>query len=161
MALNQGLPSLTPNLQLGLIQQSKNNFTESNKYFQNVLKMDPNHQIARVNLGDNFNILGDYGNAEKNLKIAINNQSPMPEAFDALGQVYAKQNRLAIAEIMFKVSIALKSNYGNGHLNLAILFTKIGNKKKAIYHLKETIRLGIINQTATDLSVLYGLRLKK
>ncbi len=160
-ASNQGLPTITPYIQLGLMHQSKNNFAESNRNFQKALEFDLNHQIARINLGDNFNILGDYENAEKNLKVAIRSQSPMPEAFDVLGQIYAKQNRLNDSERMFKTAITLQPNYVNGHLNLAILYTQIGKKEDAIYHLKETVRLGAHNQTVANLLNSYGLSLQK
>ena len=160
-ASNLNLPTLNVYLQLGLIYQSKNNLVESNKNFQKVLAIDPNHQTALINLGDNFNVLGDYKNAEKVLKVATRSQSPMAEAFDALGQVYAKQNRSTDSEKMFKTAIALKPEYAKGHLNLSILYTQIKEKQKAIHHLEETVRLGLTNQTVTDLLKLYGLSLKK
>jgi tetratricopeptide (TPR) repeat protein len=160
-ASNQSLSTLIPFLQMGLIHHAKSNFAESNKNFQKVLSIDPNHQTALLNLGDNFNILGDYENAEKNLRIATKFQSPIAETFDALGQVYAKQNRLIDSEKMFKTAITLKPDYAKAHLNLSILYTQTGEKQKAIYHLEETVRLGITNQTVIDLIKLYGRSLKR
>ncbi len=160
-ASSQKLPSLTPYLQMGLIHQSSNNLAESNKNFQKVLDFDPNHQTALINLGDNFNVLGDFENAEKHLKVATRSQSPMAETFDALGQVYAKQNQLTDSEKMFKTAIALKPDYAKGYLNLSILYTQIGEKQKAIHHLEETVRLGLTDQTVINLLRLYGLSLNK
>jgi tetratricopeptide (TPR) repeat protein len=160
-AANLKLNLSTPYFELGLIYQSRKNYSESNRYFQEALKLNPEQPSTLINLGDNFNILGDYENAKKYFKDSIKIQSPQVEAFDGLGQVYAKQNRLGDSEKMFKTAITLKPDYAKGHLNLSILYTQIREEQKAIHHLEETVRLGLTDQTVIDLLKLYGRSLNK
>jgi tetratricopeptide (TPR) repeat protein len=160
-AKNLNLNLWTPYFELGLIYQARKKYSESNKHFQEVLKLNPQHPSSLINLGDNFNILGDYENAKKYFENSIKTQSLQVEAFDGLGQVYAKQNRFDDSEKMFKTAITLKPDYAKGHLNLSILYTQIKEEQKAIHHLEETVRLGLTDQTVINLLKLYGLSLMK
>ncbi len=156
-AANLNLNLWTPFFELGLIYQSRKNYTESNRYFQEVINLNPQHPSTLINLGDNFNLLGDYENAQKYLESAIKTPTYQVEAFDGLGQIYANRNRLADSEKMFKTAIALNPNYRKGYLNLAILYTRMEKKQKAIYYLRETVRLGLHDEKVINLLKLYGL----
>ncbi len=160
-AIDKELPSLTPYMNLGRIYKSKNNLHESNKNFEKVLNLNPNHQGALIHLAENSELLGHYEKAENYLQTAKEINSTKVEVYDLLGQVYAKQKRPNDSEKMFKTAISLKPNYANGHLNLAILYTQLGKKEDAIHHLKETVRLGVRNQTVTNLLNSYGISPRK
>ena len=160
-ASNLGLELWTPQLKLALIYQSKKDYAKSNRNFQEVLKLNPYHQSALINLGVNFNILGDYQKAEELLNLAIRQEPRRVEAFDTLGQIYANQNKWVRSERMFKIAYALNPQYTHVQLNLAVLYTQMKKAPEAIYHLKKALNFGIYNNTVEKLLKVHGLRIEK
>jgi len=80
------------------------------------------------------------------LKVAPN----QPAALNLLGTIRAKQGRLREAETLFLHALAADKQFIGPHMNLAYLYTLMGQPNKTISELKEVLRLDPKNTEAVD-----------
>jgi tetratricopeptide (TPR) repeat protein len=88
--------------------------------------------------------------AEKELAAILKAAPNEPAALNLLGTVRAKQGRLNEAEILFSRAVRADNRFVGPHMNLAYLYTLMGQPKKTISELREVLRLDPRNSAALD-----------
>jgi tetratricopeptide (TPR) repeat protein len=88
--------------------------------------------------------------AEKELFAILRVAPNEPAAFNLLGTIRAKQGRLPEAEKFFVQAIRGDSRYVGAHMNLAYLYTLLGQPKKTISELKIVLALDPKNPEPLD-----------
>ena len=96
-------------------------------------------------IADNHN-----GPAEQELATILKATPDQPAALNLLGTIRAKQGRLAEAEALFLRATRHDKNYVGPHMNLAYLYTLMGQPKKTISELQEVVRLDSGNTEASE-----------
>ncbi len=80
------------------------------------------------------------------LKVAPNE----PAALNLLGTIRAKQGRLPEAELSFSRAVRADNQFVAAHMNLAYLYTLMGQPTRTVSELKEVLRLDPKNTEAVD-----------
>ncbi|MFH1016715.1 MAG: tetratricopeptide repeat protein [Pseudomonadota bacterium] len=127
--LNKGLEKEALNVeglyQLGLTQRALNRSDEAVASFENVLKADPRHLNAMVNLGELYLARDNFSMARTQLKAAIAIAPNSVRAHDAMGEVLLVNRRFAealgefqIAEKQAGADVDVLLNLGRAYLAL-------------------------------------------
>ena len=77
---------------LALENHKKNNLNDAKNLYNEVLKLDPDHEHANNNLGNLFYSVGNYEKAKIFIKKAIKINPYSTDALSNLGAVYARLN---------------------------------------------------------------------
>ena len=88
--------------------------------------------------------------AEQELSGVLRRAPNEPAALNLLGTIRAKQGRLREAELLFSRAVRVDDQFVAAHMNLAYLYTLMGQPTKAISELKEVVRLDPRNTEAVD-----------
>jgi len=119
----------------------KNNLKEAQNFYNQVLKINPNHSSTLNNLGALFKQLGEIQKAkscyEKTLKINPN----FSDAHNNLGIVYRELGDHQKAVSCYKKTIEIKPDFANAHYNLGIVYRELGDHQKAVSCYKKTIEI--------------------
>ena len=88
-----------------------------------------------VNLGITQTMLGDHSSAETAFKTALDVNHRNIEAYNQLGMLYRRQDRLDDAQFIYEEALRLDPDNTNIHWNLAILYDRyLPNPRKALQH---------------------------
>ena len=90
------------------------------------------------------------GEAEKELSSILKVAPNEPAALNLLGTIRAKQGRLREAENLFLRAVRGDHKYVGPHMNLAYLYTLMGQPKNTIAELKQVLLLDSKNAEALD-----------
>ena len=88
--------------------------------------------------------------AEKEITSILKNAPNEPAALNLLGTIRASQGRLPEAEALFLRAISGDKQYVGAHMNLAYLYTLMGQPQKTIAELREVRSLDPKNSEALD-----------
>src|SRR5258705_904477 len=88
--------------------------------------------------------------AEQELSAVLKEAPAEPAALNLLGTIRAKQGRLPEAESLFLHAIRVDKNYIGPHMNLAYLYTLMGQPGKTISELQAVLLLDSGNMQARD-----------
>jgi tetratricopeptide (TPR) repeat protein len=88
--------------------------------------------------------------AEQELSGVLRRAPNEPAALNLLGTIRAKQGKLREAELAFSRAVRADNQFVAAHMNLAYLYTLMGQPTKAISELKEVVRLDPKNTEAVD-----------
>jgi tetratricopeptide (TPR) repeat protein len=88
--------------------------------------------------------------AERELAGVLKAAPNEPAALNLLGTIRAKQGRLPEAELLFSQAVRADSQFVAAHMNLAYLYTLMGQPTKTVSELKEVLRLEPKNSEAVD-----------
>ena len=88
--------------------------------------------------------------AERELAGVLKAAPNEPAALNLLGTIRAKQGRLPEAELLFSQAVRADSQFVAAHMNLAYLYTLMGQPTKTVSELKEVLRLEPKNFQAVD-----------
>ena len=106
------------------------------------LELDPKLYTAYYTLGTIYFEKGQYAEAEGAFKAFVKVLPFFPEAHHLLAVVYAAQKEFVKAVAEFEWELRINPYHILSHLNLGqILWFEMGNRKKAIYHLKVALML--------------------
>ncbi len=89
-------------LALGFHHVDNAGLEEALVYFQETLRLDPNHQTAQMYLGRVYDFLGDFESAEKALIRAMMLGAEDLEPHIQLGRVFIRAGKLDQAEVKFR-----------------------------------------------------------
>ena len=133
---------------LGVIQIQRNNNLFAEKYFFQILELNPNHEDANLNLAFIYFKEKMYGKAtvylDKVIKINKNN-------LDALyhrGLIYFFLKDFNNAINYFEICINLDNNHIYSYLNLGHIFLRIKEFKKAILNYSKVLDIDTNNNTS-------------
>ena len=138
--MNQNL-KIEETFKLAIKNHINNNFKEAQKFYHQVLKIDPNHINTLNNLGGLFKQLGETKKAkgcyEKTIKINPN----FADGHNNLGITYRELGNNQKAISCYEKTIEINPNHIHSYNNLGIVFEELGEYKKAISCYEKAIEI--------------------
>lgn len=101
---------------LGMASARARKPREAIKAYQTVLKLNPNHTVARAGLAWNLVIVGDLDKAEAEIKRVLEVNKQNTEAHFILGTIYLKKEKLAESLTEAELAIASNPQHALSHL---------------------------------------------
>jgi len=99
--------------------------------FRNILRRQPDHPVARYNLGLTYSRQGRYGRAAAEIERAIAGGFATATTWNNLGIAYKKSGRLEPAEAAFRQALRLDANHCHAAINLGYLRMALGRTEQA------------------------------
>jgi tetratricopeptide (TPR) repeat protein len=109
------------------------------EYYNQVLKIDPNHSQALNNIGVIFKGLGENQKAKECYEKAIKINPNYVDVYYNLGKIFQRLSDLQKAKDCYEKAIKIDPNYADAHNNLGIIFKELGNFQKAKYCYEKAI----------------------
>ena len=135
-------PSLIDNIISNAFQNHKNKkFSEAEKLYKEVLKIDPNHIICLNYFGVMLAQTNRTERAEQLFLKANNIQPNNPFVNNNLGNIYYENGDYIKAIPYYEAAISFKSDFIDPNLNLGIIFINQDKLDKALDHLKRVIQI--------------------
>ncbi|HLW85225.1 MAG TPA: tetratricopeptide repeat protein [Candidatus Sulfotelmatobacter sp.] len=158
--LQPSYPDTIPNAwnNLGLLATREGRTEEAVGYFQQALKLNPDHLIALENLGNAYRQQKDWEQARKILERAVAVSPGDPESTYSLGMVFAQTNDTARAYEYLQRALQARPVYPEALNNLGILYLRTQRRDEAVATFKECIRVApAFDQAYLNLSRVYAL----
>ena len=109
--------------------------------YQQVLELWPAHAPASVNLGTILYNQQRYSEAEQRYRAAADIDPDYALAFFDLGNVLDELQRLPEAIAAYLRAIQLVPQYADAHYNLALAYERMGERRRALRHWMQYVRL--------------------
>jgi len=140
--LKPGFPETLPNAwnNLGLLATREGKIDEAIGYFQQALKVNPEHWIALENLGNAYRQQHRWEQARQTLEQALAARPKDAEANYSLAMVYAQTEQTDLALDHFQKALQYRPIYPEALNNLGILYLRSGRRDEAVARFEECIR---------------------
>jgi tetratricopeptide (TPR) repeat protein len=151
-------PGTLPNAwnNLGLLATREGRTAEAIPYFQDALRLDPDHPIALVNLGNAYRQQKQWEQARAPLEHALELSPEDPEANYSLAMVFAQMNDTKHAYEYLQRALQFRPAYPEALNNLGILYLRTGRRDQAIANFEECIRVApAFDQAYLNLARVY------
>lgn len=109
--------------------------------YTEILKTDPSYAAAYINLGTIFFHLRQYGRAEELYRRATEADPEYVLAFFDLGNVLDELERPDESIEAYRHATRLAPRYADAHYNLALAYERKGQRRNALRHWHEYVRL--------------------
>jgi tetratricopeptide (TPR) repeat protein len=150
------LPSLwNPYFKIGSTWNAQGRLDEANRFYTRGLEFNPVHPVVLTNFGSNLVFMGKFDEAKSMLRAAIRAWPSNKNAYDVLAQALIRTNHPEEAVTQLKQALAIDSNYGPGHANLAVVYTMLKKHEPAKIHLSRAIALGVQGRGMDQLIEFY------
>jgi len=116
--------------------------------YQQVLRLDPEHAAAHINLGTLHYNRQEYKLAEEHYRRAIEIDSRYALAYFDLGNVLDETGRVAEAIRTYHTALQLAPTYADAHYNLALAYEKTREPRKALKHWRAYVKLDTVGPWA-------------
>ena len=116
---------------LAVKNHQKNNIEEAQNFYNQVLKIDPNHSEALNNLGAIFQGLREYQEAKSCYEKAIKINPNYTNAYYNLGVTFKELGENQKAKSCYEKAIEIDPNHIKAHYNLGRLLHELGEYPKA------------------------------
>jgi tetratricopeptide (TPR) repeat protein len=126
---------------LGLLAAREGRTGEAIGYFQEALKLSPDHLIALDNLGSAYRQQKRWDDARKTYERALQVNANEAEANYGLGMVFAQNNDTARAFDSLERALKLRPIYPEALNNLGILYLRTQRRDQAVATFEECIRV--------------------
>lgn len=160
LKMQPSYPSTLPNAwnNLGLLAAREGRMTEAVSYFQEALKLSPDHVVALVNLGNAFRQEKRWPDARAVLERALAVSPSDPDANYSLGMVFAQLEDTGRAHDYLQRALKFRPVYPEALNNLGILYLRTGRRDQAVESFEKSIRLApSFHQSYLNLARLYAL----
>jgi Flp pilus assembly protein TadD len=124
--------------------------------YKQVQYYNADHPTAHLNLGVLATLQGNYEEAEKSYRIAIEKEPVLPFGYINLADLYRTQRREADGETVLLSALDRNPNLADIHHALGLLYVRIKKNNKALAHLKKAVELEPEN---ARYSYVYGIGL--
>ncbi|MBX6392200.1 MAG: tetratricopeptide repeat protein [Burkholderiales bacterium] len=104
--------------------------------YERALAADPAHAPSAANLGRLLHLGGKLDAAERVYRAGIARCGPEPLLLFNLGVLLEEQGRYEEACAAYEGSIAVQPDFADSHYNLGLLYEILGDRRKALRHLK-------------------------
>jgi Flp pilus assembly protein TadD len=121
-------------LEKGLAQDAK-------REFHAILKIDPNHALSYEGMGWASLAMGEFEEAEGNLKKAVQLNAGLWQAHNLLGVIYDHWRRFEEARLHYRTAIRLKPDEALLLNNLGTSFLLQGEFEKAVESFTEALKI--------------------
>ncbi|MBI2470936.1 MAG: tetratricopeptide repeat protein [Planctomycetes bacterium] len=140
---------------LGVVFTKQKRLDEAIQVFRQAISINPLYPDAHNNLGIAYYRKGIMDEAEREFKLAISIEPYHAEAHNDLGILYNDRHLFADAIREFETAVQIKPNYANAHMNLgAVILKHRKDKEKALFHLKESIKIEPQQEQAAGINKL-------
>jgi tetratricopeptide (TPR) repeat protein len=158
--LQASYPDTLPNAwnNLGLLATREGRTAEAIPYFQEALRLSPNHLIALVNLGNAYRQQKQWDEARKTLERAVTVGPQDPEANYSLGMVFAQLNDPERTYNYLQKALMFRPAYPEALNNLGVLYLRTQRREEAVASFEECIRVApAFDQSYLNLARVYAL----
>lgn len=143
---------------LGLLATRAGRTAEAIPYFQQALKLNPDHLIALENLGNAYRQQKNWDEARKVLERAVTVGPQDAEANYSLGMVYAQRNDNDRAYDYLQRALKVRPEYPEALSNLGVLYLRTGRRDLAVASFEECIRFApAFEQSYMNLARVYAI----
>lgn len=143
---------------LGVLATRKGSVQDSITYFQQALKIRPNHLLSLDNLGNAYRALKQWDEARKALDQALTVSPEDPDASYSLGMVYAATDDTSKAYEYLQRALKARPNYPEALNNLGILYLRTRRRDEAVASFEQCIRVAPeFDQAYLNLARVYAI----
>jgi len=143
---------------LGLLAGREGHTAEAVGYFQEALRLSPDHLIALNNLGSAFRQLKRWDDATKVYDRALQLRPNDAEANYGIGMVYAQNDDTEHAFESLQRALKARPAYPEALNNLGILYLRTQRRDQAVASFQESIRVAPgFDQSYLNLARVYAL----
>jgi tetratricopeptide (TPR) repeat protein/peroxiredoxin len=143
---------------LGLLATREGRTAEAIPYFQEALKLNPDHLIALENLGNAYRQQKKWDDARILLERAVAVGPGDPEANYSLGMVFAQLDDSERAYEYLQRALKFRPDYPEALNNLGVLYLRTGRRDQAVASFEECIRVAPdFDQSYLNLARVYAL----
>jgi tetratricopeptide (TPR) repeat protein len=141
--LHASYPDTLPNAwnNLGLLATREGRTAEAIPYFQEALRLNPDHLVALDNLGNAYRQQKQWDEARKVLERAVAVGPQDPEANYSLGMVFAQINDSTRAYEYLQRALKFRPDYPGALNNLGVLYLRTRRQNEAVASFEECIRV--------------------
>lgn len=160
LKLRAGYPDTLANAwnNLGLLAGREGRTGEAVGYFQEALKLSPDHRIALDNLGSAYRQQKSWDEARKTYERALEINPNDAEANYGLGMVFAQKNDTPRAFDSLQRALKLRPVYPEALNNLGILYLRTQRRDEAVATFEECIRVApAFDQSYLNLARVYAI----
>jgi tetratricopeptide (TPR) repeat protein/peroxiredoxin len=158
--LRASYPDTLPNAwnNLGLLATQEGRTAEAIPYFQEALRLSPDHLIALDNLGNAYRQQKQWEEARKVLERAVAVGPQDAEANYSLGMVFAQSDDTEHAFEYLRRALKIRPAYPEALNNLGVLYLRTGRRDDAVASFEECMRSGpAFDQSYLNLARVYAL----
>ena len=130
---------LIKNFNFALKAQKEGKNLEAIKFFEKIIKVEPNHFQTNFFLGNLYAQNDNFKHAIKFLSKAQSLNPKMPDVHNNLGMIYLQLGQLDKATISLNRAIEIKPNFAAAFCNLGLVNNKLGKIEEAINCYKKSI----------------------
>ena len=138
--MNQDL-KIEETFNLAVKNHIENNLKEAQNFYNQVLKINPNHISALNNLGGLFKQLGETKTAKSFYKKTVKINPNFADGHNNLGIIYRELGDHQKALSCYKKTIEINPNHINSYNNLGIVLEELGEYKKALSYYEKGIEI--------------------
>ncbi len=143
---------------LGLLATREGRTADAIPYFQEALKLNPDHLIALENLGNAYRQQRSWGDARRVLERAVVVGPEDPEANYSLGMVFAQLNDTDRAYEYLQRALRARPGYPEALNNLGVLYLRTGRRDEAVASFEECLRVApAFDQSYLNLARVYAV----
>ena len=141
--LRASYPDTLPNAwnNLGLLAAWEGRMVEAIQYFQEALRLSPDHLIALKNLGNAFRQQKRPDEARRAFERALAVNPQDPEANYSLGMVFAQINDTEHAYNYLQRALKFRPDYPEALNNIGVLYMRTGRPKEAVASFLQSIQV--------------------
>jgi len=158
--LHASYPETTPNAfnNLGLLATREGRTSDAIVYFQEALRLSPEHLIALENLGNAFRQQKRWEDARATLERALAVGPRDPEVNYSLGMVFAQTGDTARAYEFLRNALRFRPAYPEALNNLGVLYLRTQQRDEAVATFEECIRVApAFDQAYLNLARVHSL----
>jgi tetratricopeptide (TPR) repeat protein/peroxiredoxin len=158
--LRASYPDTLPNAwnNLGLLATREGRTAEAIPYFQEALRLSPDHLIALDNLGNAYRQQKQWDEAGSVLERALKVSPQDPEANYSLGMVFAQLDDSDRAYEYLQKALKFRPAYPEALNNLGVLYLRTRRRDEAVASFEECIRVApAFDQPYLNLARVYAL----
>jgi tetratricopeptide (TPR) repeat protein len=126
---------------LGLLDTREGRTADAIACFEEGLRLNPNHPMALLNLGNAYKVEKRWDGARQTLERALALKPKDPEINYSLAMVYAQTGQTDRAHELLQMALFLRPTYPEALNNLAILYLRTHRRDDAVAKFEECIRV--------------------
>jgi tetratricopeptide (TPR) repeat protein len=147
------------------LEEKLETLPEAEELYEAILREQPEHAAAAINLGTIRYNGKNYEAAERLYRRATETDPEYALAFFDLGNVLDEMQQLDEAIMAYRRAIALVPQYADAHYNLALAYERQGERRRALRHWLMYVRLDPVGPWASHAKgqarkILSGERLR-
>jgi len=158
--LNASYPGTRPNAwnNLGLLATREGRISDAIGYFQEALRISPDHWIALENLGNAYRQQRRWDEARDALERAVFLKPEDAEANYSVAMIYAQTGDTARAQEHLQKALQLRPEYPEALNNLGVLYLRTERRDLAVTQFEKAIRVAPdFDQAYLNLARVYAL----